>query len=627
MKILPIPKTIIHNEGVFRLNGDTAIKANSFKVADTILFLRDAIQESCDISLRVVASKTDNVIEFKLLSGDAASQGYTLEVADGKAVISAESECGLYYGAVTLCQIIDEYGFSLPFVKIEDCPDIEKRGVLFDVTRGRVPTLENMKTIIRMFSFYKMNQLYLYTEHAFEYSKISEAWRGSSALSAADILELREYAKRYYVELVPCFASLGHLYHVFSSKSYSHLCETEIKPQYSWIDRQVHYVADVSNPESEKLIKSMLDETMPLFDSPYFNLCCDETFDLGTGKSKKMAEEKGVKELYCEFVLKLCDYVNKNGKKPMVFADILLDDEYEGDIKPEWFKDCVLVTWAYDGEGREHNVEKVAKMGMEQYTCCGTNGWNRFINDFGLAKDNILTVSKHAKKYGVTGFINTDWGDMGHINWPETSNIMFMYGAAYSWNACPSVEDNDICRIASEKEYGSDDMMELLKELSSCELFNWADINSFHETLRGNIFTEADKIATWVDEDFANKRGLDELKAAYDNALKLSRIFEDKAAACSDKVKKSKYKFVILAAEAIALGDAYLAAVKKDRFGQCEEYIINPLKLAEKFEYWLDSYEKLWNNGYRESELWRIKQLVYSVCDDLRDYEHKNSGK
>lgn len=626
MKILPIPKAIIHNEGVFRINRDTAIKSNSFKVADTILFLRDAIQEKCDISLRVLASATDNMIEFNLLAGDENSQGYTLEVSDGKVVISAESDCGLYYGAVTLCQLIDEYGFNLPFVKIEDSPDVEKRGVLFDVTRGRVPTLENLKSMIRMFSFYKINQLYLYTEHTFEYSKISEAWRGSSPLSAADILELREYAKRYYVELVPCFASFGHLYHVFSSKSYSHLCETEIKPQYSWIDRQVHYVANVSDPKSRELIESMLDETMPLFDSPYFNLCCDETFDIGKGKSKKLADEKGVKELYCEFVLKLCDYVSKNGKKPMVFADILLDDEYKGDIKPEWFKDCVLITWAYDAEGREHNVEKVAQMGAEQYTCCGTSGWNRFINDFGLAKDNILTVSRYAKKYGVKGFINTDWGDMGHINWPETSNLMFMYGATYSWNACPDIDDAVVSRIASEKEYGSDDMMELLSELSSCELFNWADIGSFHETLRGNVFTEADKIGAWVDEEFAGKKGVDELKKAYENALRLCRVFEDKAA-LADNEKKSKYKFVILAAEAIALGNAYLVALKKDRFGQCEEYIINPLKLAEKFEYWLDSYEKLWNNGYRESELWRNRQLIYSVCDNLRDYECKNSGK
>ena len=46
-----------------------------------------------------------------------------------------------------------------------------------------------------------------------------------------------------------------------------------------------HYTLDASAPESLEFVRQMIDEFIPLFTSNKFNICCDETFDLGKGKN------------------------------------------------------------------------------------------------------------------------------------------------------------------------------------------------------------------------------------------------------------------------------------------------------------------------------------------------------
>ena len=42
-----------------------------------------------------------------------------------------------------------------------------------------------------------------------------------------------------------------------------------------------HYTLDCRQPAAFALVAEMIRELRPLFRSKHFNLCCDETFDLG----------------------------------------------------------------------------------------------------------------------------------------------------------------------------------------------------------------------------------------------------------------------------------------------------------------------------------------------------------
>ena len=130
-------------------------------------------------------------------------------------------------------------------------------------------------------------------------------------------MELDAYCAKLNIELVPSLSSFGHLYELLRTKTYAHLCELpdSDKEPFGLIARMQHHTIDTTNEESYQLITKMIAEFMPLFTSKYFNICADETFDLGKGRSKKKtADEIGTQRMYIDFLKKLCDFVISKGR-------------------------------------------------------------------------------------------------------------------------------------------------------------------------------------------------------------------------------------------------------------------------------------------------------------------------
>ena len=65
-----------------------------------------------------------------------------------------------------------------------------------------------------------------------------------------------------------------------------------------WKERMEHHTIDAANPESLQIVCSLIDQYLPLFRSEYFNICCDETWDLGKGRN----DGKDPAELYINFI-------------------------------------------------------------------------------------------------------------------------------------------------------------------------------------------------------------------------------------------------------------------------------------------------------------------------------------
>ena len=81
----------------------------------------------------------------------------------------------MLYAIQTLRQIIRQEGACLPGLDIHDFPVISNRGLYYDVTRSRIPTLSYLKKMADTLSFYKINQLHLYIEHTYMFRNLSVA--------------------------------------------------------------------------------------------------------------------------------------------------------------------------------------------------------------------------------------------------------------------------------------------------------------------------------------------------------------------------------------------------------------------------------------------------------------------
>ena len=131
------------------------------------------------------------------------------------------------HGVMSLLQIIEEKGRStiVSGGTIRDFPAEKIRGITDDISRGQVSTLDNFKEIVRTIARYKMNVYSPYIEDLFQFSKYPDIGKGRGALSPAECKELDAYAKKYFVEIIPIFETLGHWENILLQPKYRDLGE------------------------------------------------------------------------------------------------------------------------------------------------------------------------------------------------------------------------------------------------------------------------------------------------------------------------------------------------------------------------------------------------------------------
>ena len=489
MILLPNVQKMEEKEGCFYFsyNGNIVMEESvSTDYYEIAALLKEEIADSTGIQANISrgkAEKGDIVLTWD--EKETRKEAYHLSIDADYIVVCAGSREGLLYGVQTLRQIIKQEGAVLPALEIEDYPDLPNRGFMHDVTRSRIPTMEQLKKLVDKCSYYKLNQLQLYIEHTYLFKDFSEMWRDDTPLTSEDILELDAYCKKLNVELVPCIASFGHLYKLLRTKKYRHLSEIEENDPFFFIERQMHHTIDITNEESFQVIEKMLREFIPLFSSKKFNICSDETFDLGAGKGKKMAEEIGKSTMYINFVKRLCDLLKEYDLRPMFWSDVLLSRPEDIKKLPE---DIICLNWDYAENPSNINVKKLADLGAIQYLCPGIHGWNHFINRQDAAYKNVEKMCSYAIEFKADGVLNTDWGDYGHVQHGEFYITGLIYGAAFSWNKNHNSEE-EINRQISILEFSdkTGKFVDIIRDIAKQEAFPWSHFAQYQEIGRAHV--------------------------------------------------------------------------------------------------------------------------------------------
>jgi len=350
-------------------------------------------------------------------------QGYRLIIDANQISIVAHNAAGAFYAAQTLKQICRQrQGMQeLACIDINDWPDFANRGVLLDISRDKVPTMKTLFELVDLLSEWKINQFQLYTEHTFAYRNHRVVWDKASPMTGEEILALDAYCRERFIELVPNQSSFAHLERWLTHKEYVHLAEREDSP----------FSISPAVPGSIELLAELYDELLPHFSSSNFNVNCDETFDLGTGKSKEICERLGKGRVYLDFLLKIHQLVQKQNRKMQFWGDIIL---HHPELISELPKDITAMVWGYEANHPFSQLcPKFAASGVPFYVCPGTSSWNSIAGRTENAIQNLRNAAENGLAYGAIGYLNTDWGDNGHWQPLPVSYLGYAYGAAVSW--------------------------------------------------------------------------------------------------------------------------------------------------------------------------------------------------
>jgi len=383
-------------------------------------------------------------------------QGYRLTVLPEGVEVHGASAAGCFHGLQTLRQLFDFHGGRLPCCTIRDWPEFSTRGLLHDVTRGKVPTLTTLKALADRLAGWKLNQLQLYIEHAFVFRFDPQICAADDGLSAEEIRELDAYCQERFITLVPALATLGHMGRILSMPRYRHLAEMAPEMEFaamSWPQRARGLTLDLASGEARSLIERMWTELLEAFRGPVVNICGDEPHDLGRGKNRDRFAGDGRAEAYLSYLQQLHRFSTAAGRDVQFWSDVLRMYPH---VLPRVPRPATVLHWGYDLSTDFSATATFVRAGLDTFVCPGTSGWRRILNAMDLAEENISSFARAGRACGATGLLNTDWGDHGHFNAMACSWHGIALGAAAAWNADhPLAEDFD--RRFGLQVLGSDD--------------------------------------------------------------------------------------------------------------------------------------------------------------------------
>jgi hexosaminidase len=423
--LLPAPRQMRSRAGSFRLRKGTPIVLSSgsddsdFQSACA---LRAAIESETSVRLPVEthARLSDLGTRIELARSGEVGEGYQIRVRADRIAVRGEGRAGLRYGAETLAQLLRPRSKAIIACDINDAPDLEWRGLLLDISRGKVPKLETLKMVVDLMVALKLNLLMLYTEHVFRFRRHPLIGRGASPMEAWELRELDAYARARHVELVPTLQSLGHMHHILKIRRYRHLAESDRK-----------WSISPALEASYDLLSDLYSEYLPNFSSSWFNANCDEPVDLGKGLSKSIAARKGRGSVYLGHLERVRALAKKFGKRTMVWGDVVIEHPEE---IPRLSRELTLLDWWYEADHDFDRVKVFAENNIPFMVCSGTSSWNALFPRIDNALANIAGHAAAGKRYGALGLINTDWGDGGHGNLFGNSLYPIAWGAQLAWS-------------------------------------------------------------------------------------------------------------------------------------------------------------------------------------------------
>jgi len=322
------------------------------------------------------AAKPRGGIVFALdpAAGSSSPESYALVVSPGGVRVSARDRRGLYYGAVTLWQMLSAAGaiadgqVTLPCVRITDEPRYAWRGLMLDSAR-HYQSPEFIERYIDWMSLHKLNVLHwhLVDDQGWrleirKYPRLTSigAWRvPAGAGPAADIdpatgkprlyggyytqdtvRHLVQYAAERGVAIVPEIEMPGHA--TAAIVAYPELGVIEDAPTAVSADWGIY--SNLFNVEDSTFafLEDVLREVIELFPGPYVHVGGDEAVKDQWQASPRVQErmrELGIHDehaLQSWFVQRIGRFLAANGRRLIGWDEIL-----EGGLAP----DATVMSW------------------------------------------------------------------------------------------------------------------------------------------------------------------------------------------------------------------------------------------------------------------------------------------
>ena len=387
VNIIPKPKEVVINDGLFLVNKETKILAdNSDKEVKSVAeYLAGILRPSTGFDLIIENGKdAPNRIKLIIDPEIKGNEGVYRLVANKKGVtISAPDATGLFYGVQSLRQLLpveiemkdvqDNIEWSVPFVVINDEPEFKYRGLHLDVGRHFFP-VSFIKKYIDLLALHKMNVFHWHlTEdqgwriEIKKYPKLTEIGSvrketlvghyGSDKYDGKpyggfytqdEVREIVAYAKDRFITVIPEIELPGHSLAALASYPELGCTGGPYEVATTWGVFPDVYCA--GNDQVFTFLEDVLTEVMDLFPSEYIHIGgdeCPKTRWKHCPKCQARIKNEHLKnehELQSYFIQRIEKFLNAHGRQIIGWDEIL-----EGGLAPK----ATVMSWRGEKGGIE----------------------------------------------------------------------------------------------------------------------------------------------------------------------------------------------------------------------------------------------------------------------------------
>jgi hexosaminidase len=297
--VVPLPVGILSREGEFQLGPQTLVRVpqGDTEAENAAQYFVDLLARSraLELTVRRDGAAAPRAITFERKPG-LGSEEYGLTVSPSGVRITATTGAGLFYGAVTLWQLVPagQGAIAIPAQTIQDAPAYAWRGLMLDSAR-HFQSAAFVKSMIDWMALHKLNVLHWHLTddqgwriEIRKYPRLTEigAWREPATAGAqkapryggyytqAEVRDIVKHAASRHVQVIPEIEMPGHAQAPIAAyPALGSLSGPAPPVSAKW---GVHTYLFNLDPATFTFLEDVLAEVIALFPSPYIHVGGDE---------------------------------------------------------------------------------------------------------------------------------------------------------------------------------------------------------------------------------------------------------------------------------------------------------------------------------------------------------------
>ena len=309
-------------------------------------------------------------------------------------------------------------------------------GVMLDMSRNGVMTVEKVKEYVDYLSKIGYNMIQLYTEETFEVENEPYFGYMRGRYSIKDLQEIDIYSKEKGVELIPCIQTLAHLESIFKWTEYETI-------------KDIDDILLADEERTYALIENIFKSLRKAFTSKRVNIGMDEAHMLGLGTYLDKHGYQNRFNIINKHLKKVIEIANKYDFKPMMWSDMFYrlanKGDYYGPLKlTEEVKNAVpsgvdLIFWDYyhvDEKIYNRIISNHLKFPNDFWFAGGVWTWAGFAPNLDFTLKTMKPAVKALKKLNVDKVMFTMWGDDGsETSYFATLPVLYYLKEYYNGNS------------------------------------------------------------------------------------------------------------------------------------------------------------------------------------------------